>query len=153
MASFKNYIPPKCRVLRQGELVTVNTSAIVVGDIVEVISGMRIPADMRVLECNNLYVDNSCLTGESLELERLTEHVEDKPLEAKNLMFYGTLCKSGAGKGLVIKVGDHTFMGLIAKVMTETEIPPTPLSIELGIFIKMISILSVGFGVVFFVIG
>jgi len=87
MASFKNYIPPKCRVLRQGELVTVNTSAIVVGDIVEVISGMRIPADMRVLECNNLYVDNSCLTGESLELERLTEHVEDKPLEAKNLMF------------------------------------------------------------------
>jgi len=53
----------------------------------------------------------------------------------------------------VIKVGDHTFMGLIAKVMTETEIPPTPLSIELGIFIKMISILSVGFGVVFFVIG
>jgi len=44
-------------------------------------------------------------------------------------------------------------MGLIAKVMTETEIPPTPLSIELGIFIKMISILSVGFGLVFFVIG
>jgi len=44
-------------------------------------------------------------------------------------------------------------MGLIAKVMTETEIPPTPLSIELGIFIKMISLLSIGFGVVFFIIG
>jgi len=44
-------------------------------------------------------------------------------------------------------------MGLIAKVMTETEVPPTPLSIEMGIFIKMISILSISFGVVFFIIG
>jgi len=60
---------------------------IVVGDIVEVVSGMRVPADMRVLECSNLYVDNSCLTGESLELERLTDYVEEKPLEAKNLLF------------------------------------------------------------------
>jgi len=60
---------------------------IVVGDIVEVVSGMRVPADMRVLECSNLYVDNSCLTGESLELERLTVYVEEKPLEAKNLLF------------------------------------------------------------------
>lgn len=42
---------------------------------------------MRVIECSNLYVDHSCLTGESMELERLTEHVEDKALEAKNLMF------------------------------------------------------------------
>lgn len=44
-------------------------------------------------------------------------------------------------------------MGLIAKVMTETDVPPTPLSIEMGIFIKMISILSISFGVVFFIIG
>jgi len=48
---------------------------------------MRVPADLRVIECSSLYVDNSCLTGESLELERLTEHVEEKALESKNLMF------------------------------------------------------------------
>jgi len=68
-------------------MITIPTEEIVVGDIVEIVSGMRIPADMRVIECSNLYVDNSCLTGESMELERLTEHVEQKPLEAKNLMF------------------------------------------------------------------
>jgi len=95
---------------------------------------MRVPADMRVLECSNLYVDHSCLTGESMELERLTEYVEDKPLEAKNLMFYGTLVKSGTGKALVLKVGDHTFMGLIAKVMTDTEDPKTPIGIEIDNF-------------------
>lgn len=80
-------MPPKCRVLREGGMITIPTEEIVVGDIVEIVSGMRIPADMRVIECSNLYVDNSCLTGESMELERLTEHVEQKPLEAKNLMF------------------------------------------------------------------
>jgi len=66
---------------------SIYSKEIVVGDIVEVVSGMRVPADMRVLECSNLYVDNSCLTGESLELERLTDYVEEKPLEAKNLLF------------------------------------------------------------------
>lgn len=54
-------------------------------------------------------------------------------------MFYGTLIKSGTGKGLVIKVGDHTFMGLIAKVMTETEVTQTPIGIEIEHFIHIIS--------------
>jgi sodium/potassium-transporting ATPase subunit alpha len=110
-----------------------------VGDIVDLKYGMRVPADLRVIECSSLYVDNSCLTGESLELERLTEPVEDKALEAKNLMFYGTLIKAGTGKGLAIAVGDNTFMGLIAKVMTATETEPTPISIELEHFIAIIS--------------
>lgn len=73
--------------MRGGKLITVLTEEIVVGDIVDIVNGMRVPADMRVLECSNLYVDNSCLTGESMELERFTDHVNDLALEAKNLMF------------------------------------------------------------------
>jgi len=80
-------VPNKCRVIRGGKALTVLTEEIVVGDIVDIVYGMRVPADMRVIECSNLYVDNSCLTGESLELERFTDHVEEKALEAKNLMF------------------------------------------------------------------
>jgi len=113
-----------------------------VGDIIIISMGMRVPADMRVIECSNLYVDHSCLTGESMELERLTEHVEEKALEAKNLMFYGTLVKSGTGKAIVIKVGDNTFMGLIAKVMTQTEVSMTTLGIEIEHFIKTISMIA-----------
>lgn len=139
MASFKNYIPAKCKVFRNGQEMEILSEEIVVGDIVVITMGMRVPADMRVIECSNLYVDHSCLTGESLELERLTDHVEDKALEAKNIMFYGTLTKSGTGRGLVIKVGDHTFMGLIAKVMTDTEVSQTPIAIEIEHFIHIIS--------------
>jgi len=153
MASFKNYIPPKCKVIRDGKEVEILSEEIVVGDIVVITTGMRVPADMRVIECSNLYVDHSCLTGESMELERLTDHVEDKALEAKNLMFYGTLVKSGTGKALVLKVGDHTFMGLIAKVMTETEESPTPLSIEIEHFTYLIAKVALSYGIVFFIIG
>jgi len=153
MASFKNYIPAKCKVIRDGKEMEVLTEDIVVGDIVVITMGMRVPADMRVIECSNLYVDHSCLTGESMELERLTDHVEDKPLEAKNLMFYGTLVKSGAGKAVALKVGDRTFMGLIAKVMTDTEVTETTLGIELKHFIHIIAMLATGYGVTFFIIG
>lgn len=146
-------MPPKCRVLREGKLITIPTEEIVVGDIIDLVSGMRVPADMRVVEASNLTVDNSCLTGEAMELERITEHVENKPLEAKNLMFYGTLIKSGSGKGLAIKVGDETFMGLIAKVMGETENPMTPLAKEIEHFIVRISFMAVAFALVFFFIG
>jgi len=68
-------------------MITIATEDIVTGDIIDLVSGMRVPADLRVIECSNLSVDNSCLTGECMELERMTEHVELKPLEAKNLMF------------------------------------------------------------------
>jgi sodium/potassium-transporting ATPase subunit alpha len=153
MASFKNYVPAKSTVVRSGKQVEILSEQIVVGDIVVLKYGMRVSADMRVIECSNLYVDNSCLTGESLELERLTDHVEDKALEAKNLMFYGTLVKSGTGRGLVIHVGDHTFMGLIAKVMTDTEVQQTPIAIEIEHFIHIISYIAFFLGISFFVAG
>jgi len=54
-------------------------------------------------------------------------------------MFYGTLVKAGSGKGLVIAVGDNTFMGLIAKVMTATATEQTPIAHELEHFIAIIS--------------
>lgn len=73
MDSFKNYIPSTCKVYREARIIEIPTEEIVVGDIVCIENGMRVPADMRIIECNSLYVDNSCLTGEALELERLTD--------------------------------------------------------------------------------
>lgn len=68
-------------------------------------------------------------------------------------MFYGTLIKAGTGKGLVIAVGDNTFMGLIAKVMTATETEQTPISIEIEHFIHIISIIAFTLGITFFIAG
>jgi sodium/potassium-transporting ATPase subunit alpha len=74
--------------------------------------GKRIPADLRILESNEMKVDNSSLTGESLLLLRSVECTNPgNPLETKNLAFFGTLCKEGSGKGIVIGTGDRTVIG------------------------------------------
>lgn len=77
--------------------------------------GKKIPADIRILESNGMKVDNSSLTGETLLLIRTTDcsHPEN-PLETKNLAFFGTLCKEGNGKGVVVFTGDNTVIGQIA---------------------------------------
>lgn len=60
-------------------------------------------------------VDNSALTGEVEALLRSTECTHpDQPLETKNLAFFGTLCKEGRGRGIVINIADKTTMGKIA---------------------------------------
>lgn len=56
-------------------------------------------------------VDHASLTGESDLLSRTVENTNDNPLETKNLCFFGTLCKEGFGKGVVIKTGDNTIIG------------------------------------------
>lgn len=82
------------------------------GDVVVIENGKRIPADIRILESNEMKVDNSSLTGESLLLLRSPECTnQTNPLETKNLAFFGTLCKEGNGKGIVIFTGDNTVIG------------------------------------------
>jgi len=60
------------------------------GDIVKLKGGDNIPADMRILECNEMKVNNSSLTGESEDLPRRPEMSSENPLETKNLAFFGT---------------------------------------------------------------
>lgn len=88
---------------------------LVIGDIVVVELGKRIPADIRIIDSFGMKVDNSSLTGESMLLLRSKECTHpDNPLETKNLAFFGTLCKEGSGKGVVIFTGDNTVIGQIA---------------------------------------
>jgi sodium/potassium-transporting ATPase subunit alpha len=85
---------------------------LVCGDIVKVKAGEKIPADIRILASAEMKVDNSPLTGESEPLLRTTvcSH-PDNPLETANLAFFGTLCKEGSGKGVVVRIGDTTTLG------------------------------------------
>jgi sodium/potassium-transporting ATPase subunit alpha len=72
------------------------------GDVVFLKAGDRIPADIRILESNEMKVDNSSLTGESDPLLRMVECTNDNPLETANLAFFGTLCKEGEATGMVV---------------------------------------------------
>ena len=83
-------------VIRGGETLTVKAEDIVVGDLVEVKFGDRIPADIRIVECRSFKVDNSSLTGESEPQSRSTEFSNENPLETKNLAFFSTNAVEGA---------------------------------------------------------
>ena len=154
MEGFKNFIPPKCRVMRDGEEQLILASKLVVGDVVKVKAGERVPADLRIIESQEMRVDNSSLTGESDPLIRVPECTDpEKILETKNVAFFGTLCKEGEGKGVVFHIGDDTIIGQIAGLAATAKAGKTPLRRELDRFIKMITVIALCLGVLFFCCG
>src|SRR5882672_1370941 len=129
--------------IRDGQKYTVPAEDLVVGDVVEVKGGDRIPADIRVVSASGCKVDNSCLTGESEPQSRSMDNTSDNPLETKNLAFFSTNCVEGTGKnfnkhltsfnlflwaarGIVINTGDRTIMGRIANLASGLEMGETP---------------------------
>lgn len=154
MEGFKNFIPPKCRVIRNGKEDLIMASKLTLGDVVKVKAGERIPADLRIIESQEMRVDNSSLTGESDPLLRTVECTDpEKILETKNVAFFGTLCKEGEGKGIVFHVGDNTIIGQIAGLAASAKAGKTPLRKELDRFIAMITIIALFLGLVFFIAG
>nr|XP_029502532.1 sodium/potassium-transporting ATPase subunit alpha-1-like [Oncorhynchus nerka] len=95
MDSFKNLVPQQALVVRDGEKKNINTEEVVVGDIVEVKGGDRIPADLRIVSASGCKVDNSSLTGESEPQTRSPDFSNDNPLETRNIAFFSTNCVEG----------------------------------------------------------
>jgi sodium/potassium-transporting ATPase subunit alpha len=89
---------------------------LVVGDVVKIELGKKIPADLRIVDSQGMKVDNSSLTGETELLARTNKCTDDNPLETKNIAFFSTLNREGTGKGVVFATGDRTFIGQIANL-------------------------------------
>eukprot|EP01006_Ploeotia_vitrea_P056684 TRINITY_DN68116_c9_g3_i1.p2 TRINITY_DN68116_c9_g3~~TRINITY_DN68116_c9_g3_i1.p2 ORF type:complete len:1113 (-),score=653.57 TRINITY_DN68116_c9_g3_i1:66-3350(-) len=153
MEGFKNFLPQQCNVTRGGKLIRVPAAKIVPGDIVTIKNGDKVPADVRLINSSNFKVDNASLTGESLPQKRTPENSKDSPLEATNLAFYGTLAVNGTCQGIVIRTGDKTVIGTIAKLATTTENVMTPIAIEIHHFIKIVSSVAIFLGVTFVIIS
>lgn len=130
MAAFKQFLPQQCHVIRDGRLVTIVASELVVGDIIQISSGQKIPADLRVLSSASFRVDNSCLTGESKAVHRSPANKELQAIEATNICFYGTLCVAGSATCVVVLIGDNTMMGSIAQLMVRTKAVKTPIAVS-----------------------
>ncbi|CAH1262538.1 ATP1A1 [Branchiostoma lanceolatum] len=119
MDSFKGMVPEQTLVIRSGEPLSVDTEHVVVGDLVQLKGGDRIPADIRVIEACGFAVDNSSLTGESGPQSRSPEFTNENPLETKNMVFFSTIAVEGNAKGIVINTGDQTVFGSIAHLTSE----------------------------------
>lgn len=153
MESFKNMVPQYAIVLRDGEKQNLQAEEIVLGDIVEVKFGDRIPADIRVIEARGFKVDNSSLTGESEPQTRSPEFTNENPLETRNLAFFSTNAVEGTAKGVVISCGDNTVMGRIAGLASSLDTGETPIAKEIAHFIHIITGVAVFLGVTFFIIA
>src|SRR5690606_13016574 len=131
--SIRAMLSVSARVLRDGQWHNVDAETLVPGDVVRIGSGDRIPADLRLLEVNNLRVEESALTGESVPAAKSVTHVEtDAGLGDRTSMVYsGTIVVAGTGVGVVTATGTATEIGRIQTLITEIEGIDTPLTRKL----------------------
>lgn len=105
-----------CRVIRNGVFQVIDVKEVVVGDIVYIEEGDVIPADLRIIEDENLKVDENIITGEDTIVEKNKTFILDRNIgitEMKNILFKGTKVVRGEGSGVVVQVGDRTELGRI----------------------------------------
>jgi Ca2+-transporting ATPase len=123
LEKLKSLLKPKAKVLRNKELIEISAENLVPGDIVLVEEGDILPADIRFFEVENLKIDESILTGESLPVEKDTKPLDENiPIpERKNIGFMGSYVVEGKGKGIVFATGVKTYMGSIYEKFKKIE--------------------------------
>ena len=144
------------KTFRNGAITLVPQKDLVVGDIIQVETGDKIPVDARLLDSINLQVDESSLTGESVPVNK-NSHVKIKnehtPLaERFNMIYGGTFITAGNGKAIVTQVGDSTEFGKIADELKKQDKTTMPLQEKLGKLGKAISILGITLATFIFLI-
>jgi sodium/potassium-transporting ATPase subunit alpha len=153
MESFRQLLPPHAKVLRDGKVRDALASELVVGDVILLEEGDKVPADGRLIETNTLKVDNSTLTGESEPQLRSLECTHSNLLECRNMVFSGTLVQSGNGKAVIFGTGKDTQIGSLATLTEQISSVDTPIRKELNHFIKIISAIAIFLGVTFFLLA
>ncbi|MDH3714398.1 MAG: HAD-IC family P-type ATPase, partial [Gammaproteobacteria bacterium] len=128
---------PEARVRRDGVALAVPAHALVPGDIVILEAGNAVPADLRLLDVQQLAADESALTGESAVIEKNTAALTEpaSPLgDRLNLAYKGSVITHGRGTGIVVATGRDTELGRIAELLRAAEIVKTPLQRRLARF-------------------
>lgn len=156
LEALKNMNAPHSLVLRNGKKEKVLAKDLVPGDIVYLEAGNIIPADIRWIEENEILVDESALTGESIAVEKDKDYIGSakEPLgERQNMGFSSTIINNGTGVGVVTSIGMDTEIGMIAKLLDNDTSLETPLKKKLNKIGKVLSILGIIISILIFIIG
>ncbi len=131
----KKAIKTTVNVVREGKSTTLDSALLTVGDVVKLESGTKIPADLRLVTSTNLMVNESLISGESLEVHKEAAFVSaDKMLpvaERINMLYAGSYVASGRAEGVVTAIGTATEIGKIAMMLASAEEGKAPLTIRM----------------------
>lgn len=155
LAALRDMIGHTAPVRRGGSVSVIDTRDIVVGDIVELESGMAVPADIRLSSSATLRVDQSTFSGESVAVvkdETATLAKETPPADRTTMLLAGTMIEEGRGTGVVVATGADTALGAIDASLRDTKATPPPLVMRLDRLARQISIATIALIVPFAIV-
>nr|WP_243108465.1 cation-translocating P-type ATPase [Maliibacterium massiliense] len=156
LQALKSMSAPFARALRDGAVAHIPASELVAGDVVLIEAGDNIPADIRLLECASLKVEESALTGESVPVEKNCAPLEDAKAalgDRINMLYMSTIATYGRGVGVVVATGMHSQIGRIAGQLQQEKSEETPLQKKLKQITNILSIAVLVIAAVIFGVG
>ena len=142
--ALKNMVSDYCRVVRDGDTYEINTELLVPGDIILLESGDRVPADVRLISGHDLEMDESLLTGESMNVFKDASTILEGEVylgDRRNMVFAGTLVSRGRAQGTVVSTALDTELGNIAATVLSRKPSRPPLLIRMERFTYRVAIL------------
>lgn len=155
MEALRQMDTPPARVLRNGRIHEISSEELTIGDVLIVEAGDVVAADANLFDINQLEVNESSLTGESLPVAKETGIPEaDAPLgDQHNRLFKGTAVTAGNGKAVVTGIGQDTELGKIATMVEEAERTATPLEEKLDSLARVLIWVTLGLAILFLGVG
>ncbi|MFD1433126.1 cation-translocating P-type ATPase [Lacticaseibacillus yichunensis] len=147
---------PNAHVLRDGEVLTIPSNELVVGDIVLLEAGDVVPADLRLIESANLKIEESALTGESVPVEKDTAVISKNEVgigDRTNMAFMNSNITYGRGTGVVVATGMQTEVGRIAGMINSAKETSTPLQENLSQLGKQLTVMILIIAAIVFAVG
>ncbi len=155
LAALTHALKTEATVLRSGEKQRIDATELVPGDIVFLQSGDKVPADMRLLDCRELQIDESALTGESVPVSKQVAVLPHDTLLAdrSNMLYSSTLVTYGTGKAVVVATADKTEIGRISELISNAEVLATPLTRKIAKFSHILLFVILGLATLTFFVG
>ncbi|UCN00883.1 cation-transporting P-type ATPase [Sulfurimonas sp. SWIR-19] len=155
LAALSESLVTMSTVVRSGKKQQIDAKELVVGDIVLLQSGDKVPADMRILASRELQIDESALTGESLPVSKTNTTLpqEVSLADRTNMLYSSTFVTYGTGVGIVVATGDETEIGHISKLLNDATVLDTPLTRKISKFSHLLLLVILFLATVTFAVG
>ncbi|MBD2731336.1 HAD-IC family P-type ATPase [Nostoc sp. FACHB-892] len=155
IAALSKAVTTEATLIRDGQKNRLASTELVLGDLVLLASGDKVPADLRLLSVRGLQVDESALTGESVPVEKATASlaVETPLAERSNMVYAGSFVSFGQAEGIVVAIADATETGRISQLIESSTNLKTPLTRNIDKFSKSLLYVILGLAALTFAVG